>query len=136
MSKTPTELLDPEIVERRTAIAKMRSLELGVEKDYLALQEKKKNICRIDAALGAFDAFLVDFVEMLTSLPDYVQSIIPECRPDQYATLQSFIDGQLQRLSQKRLYLTIESTSEEQAAATEAKVESQKKATKMKKGKK
>lgn len=123
-------------VERRTAIAKLRQLELSNAKEELNLEERKRNICRIDAALSAFDAFLVDFVEMLVSIPDKVQSTIPECSPEQYADMQGFIDGQIQRLSQKRLYLAIESTTEERAAATEAKVESQKKSTKLKKGKK
>jgi hypothetical protein len=120
----PDSLLSPTLVERRTAIAKMRSLELGVEKEYINLEERKKNICRIDAALSAFDEFLTDFVEMLRSLPDFVQSTIPATTPTQYSAIEAHIDQQLQRLSQKRLYLAIDSTCEEKARATAQKNES------------
>lgn len=130
------ELLSPDVVERRTAVAKMRQLELAVEKEELVLQEKKKNICRIDAALSEFDTFLSDFVEMLIGLPDTVQGIIPETTPEQYGELQAFIDSQIQRLSQKKLYLAIDSTSDEQAMATEAKNESIRKNQKIKRSKK
>lgn len=133
---TEDEILTSEEIDRRTAIAKMHQLELGVNKEYIAFQEKLNNICRIDSALAAFDEFLSDFVEMLLSFPDYVQSTVPECTPKEYATIQAFIDGQIQRMGQKRLYLAIESTAEAKALATEAKEESQKKATKLKKGKK
>lgn len=133
---TEDEAITAEEIDRRVSIAKMHQMELAVNKEYIAFQEKLNNICRIDSALSAFDEFLADFIEMLTSLPDYVQSTIPECKPDQYRAIQAFIDGQIQRLSQKRLYLAIESTAEAKALATEAKVESQKKATRLKKGKK
>ena len=137
MNKDELENLLPlGIVEHRTAIARMRQLELSNEKESLTLEERKHNICRIDAALEAFDTFLVDFVEMLTSLPDKVQATIPTCTPDQYAEIQSFIDSQLQRLSQKRLYLAIDDTASEKALATQTKEESQKKAAKIKKAKK
>ena len=128
-----TDLLSPELVERRTAIARMRQLELSNEKEALVLEEKKRNVCRIDSALSAFDIFLADFVEMLVSLPDTIQGMVPGLLPTQYGQIQSFIDSQLQRLSQKRLYLAIESTAEASELATAAKVESQKKSTKMKK---
>ena len=133
---TEDESLAEAEIDRRTAIAKMHQLELAVNKEYIAFQEKLQNICRIDSALSSFDEFLTDFVEMLISLPDHIQSIIPECKPDQYRAVQSFIDDQIQRLSQKRLYLAIESTAEAKALATEAKVESQKNATKVKRSKK
>lgn len=132
---TGDEAITSEEIDRRVSLAKMHQLELSVNKEYIIFQEKLNNICKIDAALEAFDGFLADFIEMLISLPDYIQSIVPTCTPEQYAELQTYIDGQLQRLSQKRLYLSIESTAEAQAAATEAKVESQKKATKLKKKK-
>ena len=132
--KSDDSLLSPVEVERRTAIAKMRQLELGVEKEYINLEERKKNICRIDSALSAFDEFLTDFVEMLRSLPDFVQSTIPATTPKQYATIESHIDQQIQRLSQKRLYLAIDSTSEEKARATAQKKESIKNTKSKKKG--
>lgn len=122
-------------IEYRSSLAKLKQLELNNAKEELNLEERRHNICRIDSALEAFDAFLVDFVEMLVSIPDKVQATIPECKPDQYAEIQQFIDSQLQMLSQKRLYLAIESTAEAQALATAAKEESQKKNQKLKKGK-
>lgn len=128
-------LLPVEVVERRTAIEKLRSLELTNAKEELNLEERKHNICRIDVALSEFDKFLVDFVEMLTSLPDTIQGIIPETTPEQYQKIQSYIDDQLQRLAKKRLYLAIESTAQEKALATATKEESQKKAAKLKRGK-
>lgn len=128
-------ILSDSMIERRTSIAKMRQLELGVEKEELNLEERKNNICRIDVALAEFDKFLVDFVEMLTSLPDTIQGFIPETTPDQYKKIQDYIDDQLQRLAKKRLYLAIESTAQEKALATATKEESQKKAARMKKGK-
>lgn len=133
---TEDEAITSEEIDRRISIAKMHQMELSVNKEYVAFQEKLNNICRIDTALAAFDEFLSNFIEMLLSIPDYVQSTIPSCTPEQYKAMQDFIDGQIQMLSQKRLYLAIESTAEAQALATEAKVESQKKSTKLKRGKK
>lgn len=129
---TEDEKLTMEEVDRRTAIAKMHQLELNVNKEYIEFQSKLNNICRIDAAIGEFDKFLIDFVEMLEHLPDTVQGFIPECTTEQYAKIQQYIDDQLQMLSQKKLHLTIESTSQEKAQATAAKVASQIKTTKMK----
>jgi hypothetical protein len=114
-------------IAKRTAYARMRQLELSNEKDYISIEERKLNICRIDAALSAFDSFLSDFIEMLISLPDIIQTKIPSTTPEQYADIQSYIDDQIQRLSQKRLYLAIDSTLEESRRATASKNESLKK---------
>ena len=117
-------LLSPDVVERRTAIAKMRQLELGTEKDYIALEEKKKNICRIDAALDAIDVLLAELAEVLYSFPDKLQALVPSMNPEEYHAVQEFIDGQMQRLSQKRIHLAIDSTADEMARATKEKNES------------
>lgn len=121
-----TSISDSEI-DRRTRYARMRQLELSNEKEYISIEERKLNICRIDSALNAFDSFLSDFVEMLLSVPDIVQTKIPSTTPAQYAEIQSYIDDQIQRLSQKRLYLAIDSTVEEARRATASKNESLKK---------
>lgn len=126
-----SELSDREI-ERRTKIAKLKQLEIAVEKDALALEDKKGNLCRIDMALSEFDTFLKDFVQMLKQIPDFVQKIIPDTNPDQYRTIQNFIDDNIQRMGQKRLYLAIESTAEERRQITESTYESKKKSTKLK----
>lgn len=131
-----TGLMPLSLIEHHMAAAKLKQLQLSNAKESLTLEERKHNICRIDAALAAFDSFLVDFVEMLTSLPDMVQATIPTCTPEQYAEIQAYIDDQLQRLSKKRLYLAIDDTASEKALATATKEESQKKAAKLKKGKK
>lgn len=128
-----SELSDREI-ERRTKIAKLKQLEIAVEKDALALEDKKGNLCRIDMALSEFDTFLKDFVQMLKQIPDFVQKIIPDTNPDQYRTIQNFIDENIQRMGQKRLYLAIESTAEERRQITESTYESKKKSTKLKEG--
>lgn len=128
-----SELSDREI-ERRTKIAKLKQLEIAVEKDALALEDKKGNLCRIDMALSEFDTFLKDFVQMLKQIPDFVQKIIPDTNPDQYRTIQNFIDDNIQRMGQKRLYLAIESTAEERRQITESTYESKKKSTKLKEG--
>ena len=128
-----SELSDREI-ERRTKIAKLKQLEIAVEKDALALEDKKGNLCRIDMALSEFDIFLKDFVQMLKQIPDFVQKIIPDTNPDQYRTIQNFIDENIQRMGQKRLYLAIESTAEERRQITESTYESKKKSTKLKEG--
>lgn len=120
-------LISDSEIDRRTRYARMRQLELSNEKEYISIEERKLNVCRIDAALSAFDAFLNDFVEMLISLPDVVQTKIPTTTPEQYADLQSYIDDQLQRLSQKRLYLAIDSTVEESRRSTASVRESLKK---------
>lgn len=119
-------------VDRRTAFAKMRQLELSVLKDELSLADKAGELCRIDVALSEFDAFLIDFVKLLKQIPDKVQSVIPSTTPDQYAEMRSFIDDALQRLSEKRLHLTIENTASEKKAATAAKDESIRKNAKLK----
>lgn len=127
--------VDAEEVERRTAFAKMRQLELAVLKDELNLADKAGALCRIDVALAEFDNFLIDFVRLLKQIPDKVQSVIPSTNPDQYNELVVYIDQSLQRLSEKRLHLTIESTKAEKALATEAKEESIKKSAKQRKTK-
>ena len=131
-----TDLLSPEVVERRTAIARMRQMELSVQKDELALEEKKRNICRIDVALSEFDSFLADFAEMLIQMPDKLQTMIPAMDPKTYVEIQHFFDDQIQRLGKKRLDLAIDSTDEERARATDVKNESIQKNAKIKKGKK
>ena len=126
--------ISPDEVERRTQFAKMRALELSVLKDELSLADKAGELCRIDVALDAFNNFLIDFVRMMRQFPDKVQSIVPEMTPDQYGELRQFIDETLQRFSEARLHLTIESTKTEKALATQAKDESNKKSAKLKKG--
>ena len=127
------ELIPLSIVEHRTAIAKMKQLELAVEKDIISLEEKKRNICRIDLALSEFDNLLSEFVVMLRGIPDKIQTIVPAMKPKQYKELQEFISSQIDRMSEKRLYLSIESTAEEKQAATAAKNESIKKSSRTKK---
>ena len=126
--------VSPEEVERRTAFARMRQLELSVLRDELALSDRAGELCRIDTALSEFDAFLVDFVRLLRQIPDKVQETMPATTPTQYGELQSFIDSALQRLSAKRLHLTIESTKTEKAQATAVKEASIQKAAKVKGG--
>lgn len=118
-------------IERRTAYAKMRQLELSVLKDELTLADKAGSLCRIDAALDEFDAFLVDFVRLLRQMPDKVQEVVPAMSPVQYGELRAFIDAALQRLGEKRLHLTIESTNAEKSAATAAKNRSVRKNAKL-----
>ena len=125
--------VDPSEVERRTNFAKMRQIELNVLKDELNLADKAGELCRIEVALSEFDSFLVDFVRMLRQIPDKVQSVIPTTTTDQYRTLQRFIDDSLQRLSERRLHLTIESTKSEKNAASAAVAESVAKNAKIKK---
>lgn len=124
--------VSPDEVDRRTAYAKMRQLELSVLKDELSLADKAGALCRIDVALSEFDAFLIDFVKLLRQIPDKVQSVVPSMEPSQYGELREFIDAALQRMSEKRLHLTIESTKAEKTAATAAKDESIKKNAKIK----
>lgn len=128
--------LTPEEVQERTAIARMRQLEIAVERESLDLEERKRCICRIDTALNEFDSLLVEFVGMLRGIPDKVQAVCPALKPKQYKELREFIDAQLVRLSEKRLHLTIESTDEERKAATAVKNASIQKAAKIAKGKK
>jgi hypothetical protein len=120
-------------IERRTKLAKLRQLELNVEKDALALEDKKGNLCRIDLALSEFDAFLKDFVQMMLQFPDIVQKMVPSTNPDEYRALQNFIDETIQRLGERRLHLAIESTSEERRLVCESVHESQRKNVKLRK---
>lgn len=124
-------LTDREI-ERRTKIVKLRQLEINVEKDALALEDKKGNLCRIDLALAEFDNFLRDFVEMIKQFPDFVQKTVKSTNPDEYKILQDFIDDNIQRMGQKRLYLAIESTAEERRLVSQSTYESKQKSMKMK----
>lgn len=126
--------VSPEEVERRMQYAKMRQLELSVLKDELSLADKAGALCRIDVALAEFDAFLVDFVRLLRQIPDKVQSVVTETTPAQYGELRSFIDDALQRLSEKRLHLTIESTKAQKISETNDRNERAQKADKIKKG--
>jgi hypothetical protein len=121
-----------EEVEKRTQFARMRQLELSVLKDEIGLADRAGDLCRIETALDEFDKFLIDFVRLLRQIPDKVQLIVPQMKPDQYTELRTFIDTSLQMLSERRLHLTIESTKTEKALATATKEESQKKAAKLK----
>ena len=124
-----------EEVERRMNYAKMRSTELSVIKDELSLADKAGELCRIEVALSEFDTFLVDFIRLLKQIPDKVQSVVPSTNPHQYKELQKYIDDSLQRLSQKRLHLTIESTKTEKADNSSEVEESRKRSAKSKKAK-
>lgn len=124
------ELIPLSIVEHRTAIARMKQLELAVEKEAIVLEEKKRNICRIDLALSEFDNLLSEFVVMLRGIPDKIQTIVPAMKPKQYKELQEFISSQIDRMGEKRLYLAIESTAEEKQAASDVVRESTRKAAK------
>ena len=55
---------------------------------------------------------------MIKHLPDTVYNIT-KCTPDQYRAVQEWVDAALVRLSNKRLYLGIESTQETKERATE-----------------
>jgi hypothetical protein len=126
------ETLSDREIERRTKIAKLRQLEINVEKDALALEDKKGNLCRIDLALSEFDNFLRDFVEMMKQFPDFVQKTVKSTNPDEYKVLQDFIDDNIQRMGQRRLYLAIESTAEERRLVSQSTYESKQKSMKMK----
>ena len=121
--------VSPDEVELRTKYAAMRAKELAVRKDELSLADKAGKLCRIDTALSSFDAFLLDFVTMIRNFPDKVQAICPQMQPPQYRALRDFVEDCLERLSRKRLYLGIESTKSQKAAATEAVEASRRKAT-------
>lgn len=124
--------LTDDAIRRRTDIAKMHQLELSVNKEYVAFQERCKNICRIDSALESFDGFLSDFVTMLQNLPDMLQTMIPSMGPSEYKDVQQFLDSQIQRIGERRVYLAIDSTAEQMARATEIKNESIQKNAKIK----
>lgn len=104
----------------RTAYAKMRSLELSVKKEELALMDKAGELCKIDVALSAFDNFLKDYITLLRNFPDKVQSIVPQTTPDQYRELRNIVEDALQRFAAVRLHLTIESTQTEKKELAEA----------------
>ena len=125
------ETLSDREIERRTKIAKLKQLEINVEKDSLALEDKKGNLCRIDLALAEFDNFLRDFVEMIKQFPDFVQKTVKSTNPDEYKILQDFIDDNIQRMGQKRLYLAIESTAEERRLVSQSTYESKQKSMKL-----
>lgn len=128
------ELLSEADVKRRTDIAKMRQLELSVENEYLKLLEKSNNLCRIDRALEAFNEFLSEFVDTIKAIPDRMQSMVKNLSPEEYKDIEGFIDEQLQRLAQKRLYMSIESTASEKALASRTVEESRARNQKLKKG--
>lgn len=109
-----------EEVLTRTAYAKMRSLELSVKKEELALMDKAGELCKIDVALSAFDNFLKDYITLLRNFPDKVQSIVPQTTPDQYRELRNIVEDALQRFAAVRLHLTIESTQTEKKELAEA----------------
>ena len=120
-------------IERRTKLAKLKQLELTIEKDALALEDKKGNLCRIDLALEEFNTFLKEFVQMILQFPDIVQKIVPSTTPDEYRALQDFIDENIQRLRVKQIHLAIESTAEEKRLVSESTYQSKQKSMKLQK---
>ena len=112
-----------EEIDYRTRLANCEALEIKVRRDQFELDNKRGELCRIDTALTAFDGFLREFVGFLDGLPDAIQTLIPQATPTQYKAVQELIGTQLQRLSEHRLHLTIESNTAQQQANTSAKNE-------------
>lgn len=112
-----------EEIEYRTRFANCEALELKVLRDRFEFDNKRGELCRIDTALNEFDGFLREFVGFMDSLPDAIQTIIPQATPEQYKAVQAMIETQLQRISQRRLYLSIESNTAQQRANTKTKKE-------------
>ena len=122
-----------EEIDYRTRLANCEALEIKVRRDQFELDNKRGELCRIETALNAFDGFLREFVGFLDSLPDAIQTVIPQTTPTQYKAVQDLIDTQLQRLAAHRLHLTIESNTAQQQAATAAKIEKISRTSKRKK---
>lgn len=112
-----------EEIDYRTRLANCEALEIKVRRDQFELDNKRGELCRIDTALTAFDGFLREFVGFLDSLPDAIQTLIPQATPTQYKDVQELIGTQLQRLAARRLHLSIESNTAQQQANTAAKNE-------------
>ena len=112
-----------EEIDYRTRLANCEALEIKVRRDQFELDNKRGELCRIDTALTAFDGFLREFVGFLDSLPDAIQTLIPQATPTQYKDVQELIGTQLQRLADRRLHLSIESNTAQQQANTAAKNE-------------
>lgn len=122
-----------EEIDYRTRLANCEALEIKVRRDQFELDNKRGELCRIETALNAFDGFLREFVGFLDSLPDAIQTVIPQTTPTQYKAVQDLIDTQLQRLAAHRLHLSIESNTAQQQAATAAKNEKISRTSKRKK---
>lgn len=122
-----------EEIDYRTRLANCEALELKVKREQFELYNKRGELCRIDTALSAFDGFLREFVGFLDSLPDAIQTLIPQTTPTQYKAVQELIGSQLQRLAEHRLHLSIESNTAQQQANTAAKKEKMAKTAKRKK---
>lgn len=112
-----------EEIDYRTRLANCEALEIKVSRERFELDNKRGELCRIDTALTAFDGFLREFVGFLDGLPDAIQTLIPQTTPTQYKAVQEMIGTQLQRLSEHRLHLSIESNTAQQQANTAAKNE-------------
>lgn len=122
-----------EEIDYRTRLANCEALELKVKREQFELYNKRGELCRIDTALSAFDGFLREFVGFLDSLPDAIQTLIPQTTPTQYKAVQELIGSQLQRIAEHRLHLSIESNTAQQQANTAAKKEKMAKTAKRKK---
>lgn len=122
-----------EEIDYRTRLANCEALEIKVSRDRFELENKRGELCRIDMALNAFDGFLREFVGFLDGLPDATQTIVPQMTPAQYKSVREMIENQLQRLSNHRLNLSIESNTSVQKSNTEAKKERIARTTKRKK---
>lgn len=112
-----------EEIDYRTRLANCEALEIKVSRERFELENKRGELCRIDTALNEFDGFLREFVGFLDSLPDAIQTLIPQATPAQYRAVQSLIETQLQRLAEHRLHLSIESNTAQQQANTATKNE-------------
>ena len=119
MAGKPTD----EEIDYRTRLANCEALELKVKREQFELDNRRGELCRIDTALNAFDGFLREFVGFLDSLPDAMQTLIPQATPVQYRAVQELIETQMQRLAEHRLHLSIESNTAQQQANTAAKKE-------------
>lgn len=109
---------DEELARQKTILA-LRKEWLAVEKEAFTRLERERELCNISTALREFTRFLNPFRDFLVNLPNLVQDLVPEMKPDQYEKLTDQVAEQVNRLAQNALNLTLESTRDEKDAATD-----------------
>lgn len=111
--------MDDEELDRQAKILKLQKEYLAISKERFTKLERERELCSISTALASFATFLQPVRDFLSGLPDFIQDIIPNMTPAQYAQIQNLISEQTSRLAQNQVHLTIASSRAEAEASSD-----------------
>jgi len=113
--------ISDEEIDYRTRLADCIIKETKAKKDQIDLESKHRNLCRIDVALSEFNRHCTKQANTWRAVPDEMQAIVPTLSPEQYKSIQAFVNTQIEILYNDALHLTLTPLEEERAFEREKK---------------